>query len=43
VGWTSVRYTGIFDDDGVRDEVTDVEADHVIADHADLPGALGLA
>ncbi len=42
VGWTSVRYAGIFDDDGVRDEVTDVEADHVIHDHADLLGALGL-
>jgi putative hydrolase of the HAD superfamily len=43
VGWTSVRYTGIFDDDGVQDEVQDIEADHVVADHADLPAALGLA
>jgi putative hydrolase of the HAD superfamily len=41
-GWTSVRYRGIFDDDGVRDEVTDIEADHVVADHADLLEALGL-
>ena len=43
VGWTSVRYTGIFDDPGERDGVQDVEADHVIHDHADLAGALGLA
>ncbi|HYF45385.1 MAG TPA: HAD family hydrolase [Acidimicrobiales bacterium] len=42
-GWTSVRYAGIFDDDGVRDEVTDVEADHVIHDHADLAGVLGIS
>ena len=42
VGWTSVRYTGIFDDDGAQDGVEDVEADHVIADHADLPAALGI-
>ena len=42
VGWTSVRYTGIFDDDGERDGVTDVEADHVVADHADLASALGV-
>jgi putative hydrolase of the HAD superfamily len=43
VGWTSVRYTGIFDDDGVRDEVAHVEADHVVHDHADLAAALGIA
>ena len=43
VGWTSVRYSGIFDDPGERDGVQDVEADHVIHDHADLPGALGIS
>jgi hypothetical protein len=37
-----VRYRGIFDDDGVRDDVTDIEADHVVSDHADLLEALGL-
>jgi putative hydrolase of the HAD superfamily len=36
-GMTSVRYTGIFDDDSDAED-----ADHVIADHADLPGVLGI-
>ena len=39
VGMTAVRYTGIFDDQ-TADEP---EGDHVIADHADLPGVLALA
>jgi putative hydrolase of the HAD superfamily len=44
VGWTSVRYAGVYDDDGTHDENTDhIEADHVIRDHADLLEALGLA
>ena len=43
VGWTSVRYTGVFDDPGERDGVEDVEADHVVADHADLPEILGIS
>ena len=42
VGWTSVRYSGIFDDDGERDGVTHIEADHVVADHADLAEVLGI-
>jgi len=42
-GMTSVRYTGVFDDPGRSDDGTaSVEADHVVADHADLPGVLGL-
>jgi putative hydrolase of the HAD superfamily len=36
-GWTSVRYSGIFDD---RSDQPD--ADHVVGDHADLAAALGL-
>jgi putative hydrolase of the HAD superfamily len=43
VGWTSVRYTGIFDDSGAADGVDGVQADHVVADHADLAAALGIA
>lgn len=42
-GWTSVRYSGLFDDPGRQEEGTlEVEADHVVADHAELAGALGL-
>jgi FMN phosphatase YigB (HAD superfamily) len=41
-GWTAVRYTGLHDDDGTADDVVVVEAHHVIRDHAELPGALGL-
>jgi putative hydrolase of the HAD superfamily len=40
-GWTSVRYAGLFDDDGGDPDDAGV-ADHVIHDHADLPGVLGL-
>ena len=40
-GWTSVRYAGLFDDDGGDPSDAGV-ADHVIHDHADLPGVLGL-
>jgi putative hydrolase of the HAD superfamily len=36
-GMTSVRYTGIFDDDSDTED-----ADHLVADHADLPGVLGI-
>lgn len=43
LGITAVRYTGVFDDPGTADEGTDqVEADVVIADHSELPAALGL-
>ena len=42
-GMFAVRYAGIFDDPGDPAEGTDVvEGDAVIADHADLPAALGL-
>lgn len=37
-GIVAVRYSGVFDD-----QSDDVEADHVVADHAELPGVLGLA
>ncbi|MCU1455443.1 MAG: HAD-superfamily hydrolase, subfamily variant 1 [Acidimicrobiales bacterium] len=41
-GVVAVRYTGVFDDPGSADEGTDVvEGDLVLADHADLPAALG--
>lgn len=41
-GITAVRYTGVFDDPGSPDDGTDrIEADHVVADHADLPRTLG--
>jgi HAD superfamily hydrolase (TIGR01549 family) len=42
VGWTSIRYAGLFDDDGGDHAGADGEADHVITDHADLPEAIGL-
>jgi len=43
LGITAVRYTGVFDDKGKADDGTaDVEADIVLADHADLATALGL-
>ena len=41
LGITAVRYTGIFDDVG-EDAAGLPEADHVIADHAQLPAVLGL-
>ena len=41
LGITSVRYTGVFDDP-VADEEPELEADHVVADHALLPELLGL-
>lgn len=44
LGITSVRYTGVYDDPGSADDGThEVEARHVLGDHADLPRALGLA
>ena len=44
VGWTSVRYAGLFDDDEDGGEHPDPDgiADHVITDHAQLPAVLGL-
>lgn len=43
-GMRSVRYTGAFDDPGDLAAGTDeVEADIVVADHRQLPAALGLA
>ncbi|MCB0978386.1 MAG: HAD hydrolase-like protein [Acidimicrobiales bacterium] len=43
LGITSVRYTGAFDDPGRPEDGSDaVEARHVVADHADLPAALGV-
>ena len=43
-GIFAVRYTGIYDDPGSPDDGTDaVEGDTVIADHALLLDALGLA
>jgi HAD superfamily hydrolase (TIGR01549 family) len=41
-GWTSVRYTGLFDDDGGEQPAPAGVADHVIHDHAELTEALGL-
>jgi putative hydrolase of the HAD superfamily len=42
-GWTAVRYTGVADDAGfAAGDAAFPEADHVIADHAALPGVLGL-
>jgi FMN phosphatase YigB (HAD superfamily) len=42
-GWFAVRYTGAYDDPGSPDDGSDqVEADAVIADHADLLRAVGL-
>jgi putative hydrolase of the HAD superfamily len=43
LGITAVRYSGVFDDPGSPADGTDqVEGDHVIADHATLPAALGV-
>lgn len=43
-GWFAVRYAGAFDDPGSPDDGSDqVEGDAVVADHAELLGALGLA
>ena len=43
-GVFAVRYTGIYDDPGSADDGTDsVEGDAVVADHADLLGALGIS
>jgi hypothetical protein len=36
---TSVRFTGVFDDD----TQSEPEGHHVLASHADLPAALGLS
>jgi FMN phosphatase YigB (HAD superfamily) len=38
MGMTAVRYTGVFDDDTQPEP----EGHHVVGDHADLPGALGV-
>jgi FMN phosphatase YigB (HAD superfamily) len=40
MGMTAVRYRGVQDDAG--DDVHQIEADHVLDDHADLPSVLGL-
>ena len=37
MGMTSVRYTGVFDDDSADQP----EADHVVASHAEIPAVLG--
>lgn len=43
-GMTAVRYTGIYDDPGSAADGSDaIEGDAVVADHADLLGALGLS
>lgn len=43
VGVLAVRYRGVHDDPGARDAGThEVEGDHVIDDHRELPTALGL-
>jgi putative hydrolase of the HAD superfamily len=39
MGMTAVRYTGVFDDDSQPEP----EGHHVVADHADLPGVLGVS
>ena len=36
-----MRYAGLFDDDGGEHPDPDGIADHVIHDHAELPGVLG--
>ncbi|MBI2708240.1 MAG: hypothetical protein HYX34_00885, partial [Actinobacteria bacterium] len=41
LGILAVRYSGVFDDPPPPDGPP-VEADHVIADHAELPAVLGL-
>lgn len=38
MGMTTVRYTGVYDDDSQPEP----EGDHVVADHRDLPGVLGV-
>jgi len=44
LGIVAVRYSGVFDDPGSAADGTDqVQADHVLADHADLPAALGIS
>ncbi|MDQ6697311.1 MAG: HAD family hydrolase [Actinomycetota bacterium] len=44
LGIVAVRYAGVFDDPGSSTDGSDqVEGDHVVADHADLPAALGLS
>ncbi|HWJ98461.1 MAG TPA: hypothetical protein VNQ33_09905, partial [Acidimicrobiales bacterium] len=43
-GVFAVRYSGIYDDPGNADDGSDqVEGDAVVADHADLLAALGIA
>ncbi|MGI8710111.1 MAG: HAD family hydrolase [Acidimicrobiales bacterium] len=43
-GWFAVRYTGVADDLGSTEDGSDtVEADAVVADHAELAAALGVA
>lgn len=43
MGMVAVRYTGVHDDPGSHEAgTTDVEGDLVLADHRDLPAALGL-
>lgn len=41
MGMTSVRYTGV-QNDPVMPDAPVIEADHVIDDHTDLPGVLGI-
>jgi putative hydrolase of the HAD superfamily len=41
LGMTAVRYTGVFDDPALPDSPL-IDADHVIGDHAELPGVLGI-
>jgi len=44
LGIIAVRYSGVFDDPGSSADGTDqVQADHVLADHAELPAALGVS
>lgn len=42
MGMTAVRYTGVHDDPAMPDAPV-IEADHVIATHAELPEILGIA
>lgn len=42
MGMTAVRYTGVHDDPAMPDAPV-IEADHVIAAHAELPEVLGIA
>lgn len=41
MGMTAVRYTGVQDDPPMPDAPV-IEADHVIGDHSELPGVLGI-